>query len=312
MTLSAINKRLELFNPSALIELGRSRENVVVAMREGSREGLFCPHCFITHGSMVEVRFRNSERNRVHFYHAQKGDAAKSECVNQNGESERHLSAKTAIASSLMVEGLVDAKLEYRLLTPGLAFRRPDIYITRHNGAIETHEIQISYISAEEIRSRTADQKAHGSSNVVWYLFGKVYSLENRSMCEAIGATVYHLWFVDGDIAKPKWRLAPRVEEETGNSQTSNSLDRCSQFDKIRPEGVTPSGEFDDSGEEEVYPNDSKVFLRTAKGRIYTVLSSFVNDRDTEMYGFDPYYKLMAPEGYLAYWNHKQLKPSSI
>ncbi|MCU0553111.1 MAG: hypothetical protein MUC48_27595, partial [Leptolyngbya sp. Prado105] len=228
MTLTAINSKLELFNPSALIEQGDDPADVAFSSRESMKDGLFCPHCYQRLGKLHEVRYRHTSSRRVHFYHP-KYEAESRDCKNHSGESEKHLSAKAAIARRLEIDGLTNIKIEARieLLDPALTFRKPDILLTYPNGVMEAHEIQISPITSDELARRTQGLKQHGCGSVVWYLAGKNYSEENRRWCHANNVKYFRLWFEDSDPAMARWE-AGKPPQSAQQRKSGSSTDQCS------------------------------------------------------------------------------------
>ena len=229
MTLSAITKNLLLFSPAVLLDRGRDRGAIAVQMRQLQSKGLFCPHCYRKSGEFVPIRFRNATDRKPHFFHLQALEGG-TECRNFSGESEKHLAAKTAIAERLKAEqGLLNMEIDTRYLSaPDLVWRKPDILVTYQNGAIESHEVQISPIPSDAILERTADQKAHGVAQVVWYLYGGNFNRENRIACQKNAIPCYHLWFEERDDSRPRWRLGERVEFEPKPRSQSAERDTCS------------------------------------------------------------------------------------
>jgi hypothetical protein len=238
MTLTAISKELVLFSPAVALDQGTSRSEVAMAMRQLQANGLFCPHCHRKTGELAPVRFRNATDRKPHFFHLQALEGG-TECPSFSGESEKHLAAKSAIAERLKaVQGLLNMEIDTRYLSsPGLVWRKPDILVTYQNGAIESHEIQVSPITSSEILERTADQKKHGAAQVIWYLYGKNYNPENRTACAKHGITCYHLWFLDRDDSRPRWKLDEGIREKPDRSPSTSTRDECNS----RQEVVTPS-----------------------------------------------------------------------
>lgn len=201
MTLTAVTKTGDLFNPSAMIYHGRDELEVVSTVQRLASAGLFCPHCLKQTGEYRQVRFRNAQVRAKHFYHLGDSDHA-SECANYSNEGEKHLAAVAAVGDWLDAK---EKRFNSAMATDGVTVRRPDIWVQRGN-VVEVHEIQISPISPEELQQRTQDLRAHGTSSVTWYLYGGVYNPANRQALRNVGAVIYHLWFEDG-ITFPRWKL---------------------------------------------------------------------------------------------------------
>lgn len=233
MTLSAIRKDGTLLNPSLMIAEGVDRLDAVeIAKDAQSDKDLFCPHCYHKLGKLYEVRFRNAEARRVHFFHP-KYEGEESECKNYSNESEKHLSAKKAIELRLNAQGLGEVGLEVRMqVSFELAkHRKPDIVVTYPNGAIEAHEVQISAISLEDLQARTEDLKRIGGV-VVWYLHGKAYNTTNREWLHQHGIKCFRLWFEEGEADAPRWEVAPPIQKRGKSTPQSDGsgYDQCGEY----------------------------------------------------------------------------------
>lgn len=236
MTLTAVSADHQLHNPSALLDLGQARSGVSTYIRALQKDGLYCPHCLIKSGNLIPVRFRDARDKRPHFFHPQ-SEGREEQCKHYSTESEKHLNAKSAIAESLKLAGLVQVEIEVLLqYAPGLPWRKPDILVTEYLGAMTAHEVQISYINSSELSARTADLKKHGCTRVLWYLYGKNFNDENRHWIHRSGMECYRLWFEEGDSLSPRWKLTP-YQPIKGHSP-GKGMDTCSA--KVKPVAAGP------------------------------------------------------------------------
>ena len=206
MTLTAITKQGRLINPSVLIANGHAEAIVLVGVKNAEAAGVFCPHCLKRTGVYHPVKFRNAQVRAKHFYHPANLESA-AECSTHSSESEKHLAAKVAINDWIAQSNPDEQDLDcHWMISDGAANRKPDVWV-RRGALVEAHEIQISPISADDLRQRTLDLKHHGATSVHWYLYGGVFCPTNRQTLRSLGAKVFHLWFENGDAAFPKWKL---------------------------------------------------------------------------------------------------------
>lgn len=243
MSIAALDNDLKLLVPSLMLEAGISRAEVLTAVQRRQKSGLFCPHCYQKTGKRFEVRYRNSESRRVHFYHS---NLDGHECEHYSTESEKHLSAKAKIRDRLLLdESVAEVHLEFFLEMEGQAgwkTRKPDVLVIRPNGTREAHEVQISPISPEDLESRTCDLK-QVCDRIVWYLHGKAYNETNRLKCSNLNADCYHLWFEDSDAERPMWKLSPPVASTPSLPNKRSGETGCSfsgQGNEVYPWGKMP------------------------------------------------------------------------
>lgn len=321
MTLSALTKDFTIYNPSLLIDQGSDPGREAVNARLKSTAGLYCPHCYQRTGVLREVRYRNSEKRRVHFFHP-KYEGEGKDCKHFSNESARHLAAKAAIAHSLRSQGLENISLELRLETidPALTFRKPDILVTYPNGAMEAHEVQVSRIDSVELDRRTQGLKQHGCATVIWYLGKGNYTRENREWCSRNAVRCFKLWFEDEDEAKPRWIEDPGIKPKVEPTRQRGD-DRCyvkPQKSVSAPAAPTqPEKPKPPQSSWLPFPIGSTVALKTVPTRKYLVLASKPTDpQDDRSTHLNPpaesqanhYYTLQAIEGTSkAYWWHSQL-----
>jgi Competence protein CoiA-like family len=234
MTLTAIDKEFMLYFPAKQLADGSDRAQIEIDVRTAQKDvgGFFCPHCYRKSGEFLPVHFnKGHDLRRPSFSHQRDNVMA---CQNSTGETEKHLVAKFAIAERLRaIEGVIDMKIDTLKLmsnSPNVQDRKPDIWVIYANSATQAHEIQISPIDSAQLAARTADMKALGVTQVIWYLYGKNYNAENRLWLNQNGIDCYRLWFEDGDNGEeddslPRWELT-YYQEPKKRSAAKGILDR--------------------------------------------------------------------------------------
>jgi len=274
MTLTAITREQNLFNPWALIAAGVPRIEVIDEMRSLSRDGLYCPHCFRRHGAFTQVRFRNPESRKPHFFHSKDGGG--SECANYSKESDLHMDAKTFIAEHLKRKNAAKAEIEIEpVLREGEIRRSPDIYVKYQVGTVEAHEIQISPINSEGLSARTNDLKALGCNVVIWYLYGSKYNTENREWLRGNGIQCYHLCR-DGDDSF-KWTLDQGREKQERKPViggfTQDDCNRVLDEEYFETFSESPSPNLEPIEEPYIHPVYYPGRKVRYRANIYTVMS---------------------------------------
>lgn len=169
MTLTAITKTGEIYNPSVEIAQGQDENQVVADLRILVAEGLYCPHCYRRFGELMSVTFVNTTTKVKHFRHV-KGDSSRP-CQHVSRESEQHMTTKKWIGQYYkrqpnVMDAIVD---KVRIKSEQGRERQPDVLVIYKTGAREGHEVQISPIPVLQIQSRTEDMKS-GGAFPVWYL----------------------------------------------------------------------------------------------------------------------------------------------
>jgi|GEM_PF-6587368 len=236
MTLTAMMSAGQLVNPSAEVAEGSDWAIVARRIRDlQNDEGLYCPHCHRALAQLAPVRLRAGSTRILHFFHLQL-EGEQRECKNFSGESEKHMAAKTRLYEHLQrVNPLQIASIYLDstvLKTQNISDRKPDVLVLYKNGSRVAHEIQISPISSTALLERSRDLKQHGCI-VRWYLYGNVYSRENRQALAAEGIECYRLVFEDSDPARPVWTLDPGLEPEQPK-QRQPMRDRCQESSSSR------------------------------------------------------------------------------
>jgi len=139
---------------------------------------LFCPQC---KGKMF---IRGSKNIQYHFYH-------KANCTSKyksHAESPDHLRFKRKVAEHLKneVQEYSNAKIEYEYPIMEI-MRIADVMMIFPNGWLVAHEIQLSYISEQDLQERTEDYLDAGI-DVIWWLGKRANNETNRNWCrENIG-----------------------------------------------------------------------------------------------------------------------------
>lgn len=133
---------------------------------------LACPLC----GACMSVR--QGDINIPHFWHPE-GCTGGGE-----GESLEHEVGKDAIYHFLLKsEQYKGANIDFEHWFDSVR-RRADVFVKLPDGGSEVHEMQLAYITPEELQARTNDYFRSGVNDVHWWLGGKANNDRNKQWCK--------------------------------------------------------------------------------------------------------------------------------
>ena len=134
---------------------------------------LMCQDCH------TKMYIRDTINVVAHFAHHPRKDGE--HCLS-GGESPAHMQAKKAMG--LRLRSLYpEAKIEFEVRidnTDGAKYRKVDVLETWEDGIVCAHEIQLSAITTEKLKERTADYRKN-NIDVVWWLGSRAGTAENKS-----------------------------------------------------------------------------------------------------------------------------------
>lgn len=134
---------------------------------------LTCPLC----GAAMTVR--QGDINVPHFWHPDGCSGSGGE-----GESLEHEVGKDAIYHFLLkAEQYKGAHIDFEHWFDSVR-RRADVFVKLADGGSEVHEMQLAYITTEELRDRTNDYFRAGVNDVHWWLGGKANNDRNKQWCK--------------------------------------------------------------------------------------------------------------------------------
>lgn len=180
MSAEAMTELGEQFRIESMLAAGMTMDEVAKNMRIVQKtEGLYCFACAHIAGRFddsTRVLFKNGyigeSGKRIPCFDHQDGHGGpKSPCRNYSGETKKHQCAKHDIAEMFKQQSNVASvtiDTEW-VLSSGGAKNKPDVLVYFQDGRIEAHEIQVSNITLDGLKERTANMQSSGVK-VVWYL----------------------------------------------------------------------------------------------------------------------------------------------